>query len=51
MIAAPGKTESHHAASMYERAVLSIPPHDASGGCVPRPRKLSAASARIALPR
>ena len=31
--------------------VLSMLPHDASGGCVPSPRKLSAASARIATDR
>ena len=36
---------------MYERALLSMPPHDASGGWVPSPRKLSAASLRIAVER
>src|SRR5438132_1392776 len=32
-------------------AALSIPPQEGSGGCVPRPRKLNAASLRIAWDR
>ena len=35
----------------YVLATLSMPPHEASGGWVPSPRKLSAASARIATGR
>ena len=48
MIAAPGQTETQTLASMYAFAVESMLPHAASGGCVPRPRKLRVASARIA---
>jgi hypothetical protein len=37
---------------MYCRALpLSMPPQAGAGGGTPKPRKLSAASARMALPR
>src|SRR5205807_9962355 len=50
-IAAPGRTAIHGSSSMYCRAALSINPQEAVGGWVPRPRKLSAASVRMAVER
>src|SRR5439155_222016 len=47
--AAPGKIATHGASSMYLRPVPSIVPQDGSGGWMPRPRKESVASARIAV--
>src|SRR5579883_2522035 len=48
-MAQPGRTAIQGAISMYCRASLSMRPHDGVGGWVPRPRKLSAASVRIAV--
>ena len=48
MIARPGKTDIQTLDSMKLRAVESMFPQAASGGCVPRPRKLRNASPRIA---
>src|SRR5262249_56932784 len=51
LIARPGNTASHGACSKKARpVVLSMRPHDGSGGCVPTPRKVSDASIKIALP-
>ena len=49
MIASPGKIDIQTLWSMYERAVESMLPHAASGGCVPSPRNDSVASLRIAV--
>src|SRR5690625_4697905 len=48
MIMSPGNTPIHHACFMKERPSASMRPQLGSGGCVPSPKKLSAASARIA---
>ena len=44
----PGKNAYHHACLKYPLPLKSIAPQEASGGCVPNPRKLSAASTKIA---
>src|SRR5690606_28979169 len=48
MIIRPGNTPSHHAWRMKERPSASMRPQLGSGGWVPRTKKLSAASARMA---
>src|SRR5262245_19615845 len=48
-MASPGSTAIQGWISMYWRAALSMRPHDAVGGWVPRPRKDSAASVRMAV--
>src|SRR5579864_5495483 len=47
-MAAPGTIPYQGAAYRYSRLSLIIRPHDACGGCVPRPRKLRLASSRMA---
>ena len=47
-IADAGAAISHQPRDTSVRASLTISPSDGSGGCVPRPRKLSADSVRIA---
>src|SRR5690606_18620372 len=47
-MATPGKTAIHQACSMNPRPSESIRPQDGLGAWTPRPRKLSAASDRIA---
>src|SRR5262249_40407546 len=44
IIARPGKIASQGADSTKLRASFSISPHEASGGCGPKPRKLKPAS-------
>src|SRR5260363_177028 len=39
----------HQALSIYSRALASIKPHSASGGCTPMPRKPNAAASRTAV--
>ena len=50
--AMPGKTSIHGAVSQETGAAwpVSIPPHDGVGGSIPRPRKDSPASVRMAVP-
>ena len=50
-MAKPGNQVSHGASRMNCMPKFSIDPQLAAGGWIPRPRKLRAASARIALPR
>src|SRR5207247_9555627 len=51
LIARPGNTASHGACSKNARpVVLSMRPHDGSGGWVPTPRNVAEDSMRIALP-
>ena len=47
-MAPPGKTANHGLSDRKFCASFSMSPHDGYGGCVPRPRYASAASARIA---
>src|SRR5690606_36501952 len=49
-MARPGKMATHGASWIISRASVSIEPQDGNGGCMPRPRKLSAASDSTALP-
>ena len=50
-MARPGKMASQGACSIKARPVLlSINPQDGFGGCVPRPKKLSEASMKMAFP-
>ena len=49
-IARPGKTVIHQARVMKVRPVAAMVPQDAVGGRIPKPRKLSPDSARIAPP-
>jgi hypothetical protein len=48
MIAIPDERAGHGFWRRYIRASASIEPQSGSGGCWPRPRKLSAAMSRIA---
>ena len=48
-IDAPAPTASHGFIDSSVLPVLSIAPHDGVGGCVPSPRKLSAASVSTAV--
>src|ERR671919_116733 len=49
MMASPGTVATCGATSSTSRPVDTIKPHEAVGGCTPRPRNDSAASSRIAL--
>src|SRR5213594_2523457 len=49
MMASPGTVATCGATSSTSRPVETMSPHDAVGGCTPRPRNDSAASSRIAL--
>jgi len=49
MMATPGTVATCGATSRTSRPVETISPHEAVGGWVPSPRKLSAASVRIAV--
>src|SRR5699024_11165687 len=51
MIMRPGNTPIHHACFMKERPSASMRPQLGSGGWVPSPKKLRAASARMAKAR
>src|SRR5690606_41519997 len=46
-IAMPGKVASHHELKMYSLPWAIMEPHAGSGGCTPRPRKLSDASIKM----
>ena len=46
-MANPGITTTHQAVVMYWGPDASINPQDDSGGCIPKPRKLSADSVRM----
>ena len=43
----PGKVASHHELKMYSLPWAIMEPHAGSGGCTPRPRKLSDASIKM----
>src|SRR5690606_28867079 len=47
MMARPGQNAIHQAMPRYPRPLATIAPQVKSGGCMPRPRKLSADSARM----
>src|SRR5262249_47017834 len=46
-MATPGNVLTHHASSRCARPSATIDPHEASGGCIPSPRKDRLASRRM----